>query len=202
MAVLIDDFTIAPIVVERTGEAPGMASQSNLDSSRVVGGARLILVGTTGIPGQRIEIGNGRLSAIVPEDLFDAEITYGTAESPIGARLISDGSNSFRFELPSSGFINGSITVVSGEASGAGHFQQTGGDAVTVPFSSFPDEIDFADVTSLTLDVNRSQGFAMSNFRTVPEPCDSLMLFLISSTTLIRFGLRTRNRDRSDRSSR
>ena len=175
--VLIDDFAEGPISVERTGDDPATANQVGLDPIRVLGGEREITVGVSGLPNQRLEIGNNFLLGVVTDNLFDATITYGSA-IPIGASLISDGSDSFRFDFFDSEIVNGTIDVRSGATSGTAGFRINGTGSITIPFATIED-VDFANVDSVTFGVYRSGAFSIANFRTVPEPTIPFVLILV-----------------------
>lgn len=98
--VIIDDFSVGPIVVERTGASGVTQSQSGLDPAHVVGGSRRFIVGDSGAAGQRAEVDTiaRELRFQIGSGLGYHRLTYG-AETPLNLNLVAIGHDAFQLDF-------------------------------------------------------------------------------------------------------
>jgi hypothetical protein len=199
-AVTIDDFSVGPITVTRDGAAAASASQTGLDNAHVIGGARDIIVGENGNPGQSLTIDTSQreLQFDTPtgSGLGYFEVTYGSAASPLNADLTEDGSSFFRLDFATDGLHTGRYRLL---VDSNGSFQQASQATITktvLPsgrvimrhaFSGFPSSVDFTDIDRIQLDFFRIPvgEIDLLTFATAPEP-NSIALIAVGTSALLR----------------
>ncbi|MEZ6068660.1 MAG: hypothetical protein R3C10_00020 [Pirellulales bacterium] len=96
-AINIDDFSVCPITVSRTGSDPAEALQTGLDEHHVLGGQRGILVGEAGSETQTAVVNSAAgVFEFSTDDSFGyLDLLYGTDEKPLNIDLTADGSTAF-----------------------------------------------------------------------------------------------------------
>ena len=202
--VVIDDFSIGPITVARTGATVATATQTGLDPAHVLGGRREITVGAFGAATQTliIDVVTGEFQASVVGTPGYFTIKYGSDAQPLNLNLLALG-NGFLFETlapPSAVGRLPDLRLYS--SSGSGHVDATdgvatatpsGGTAIFVPFSEISPSsfgtLDLTAITSIQIDDGRvSTPIRLSSVSIVPEPST---LALLAAATLAG-GLATR----------
>jgi hypothetical protein len=90
-AVVIDDFSVGPIHLERNAGVPVSQIQTGLDPAHVLGGQRDIILGANYGNGQILDINTAEsrmtLSLTTPTGLAGLDLTYGSRTTPLGADL-------------------------------------------------------------------------------------------------------------------
>jgi hypothetical protein len=181
-AVIIDDFSVGPIVVERTGPTAATASQTGLDPAHVVGGSRALSVGYDGNPGQALTIDAalGELRYTVPTAHGYFSVTYGSEAAPLNLHLTADGHDRLLLEIGSGSTSLNRVALftANGSASiGGGHFVTSvkplpgGGSALLIPLSAYG-TIELTSVNRISLEYFRLPAgeLVLRRLATVPEP--------------------------------
>jgi hypothetical protein len=199
-ALPIDDFSVGPIQVSRTGATAVTASQTGLDPSHVLGGGREIVVGESGGFVQTLIIDTAERELRFATDTNGYfQIDYGTPAAPLDVDLTADGSNAFLFEslyivptFPAATVPPSFIRVFSATGSGTASLTSSGASIVVqpdgsrrikLPFSLLGNQVDLTAVQRIELDVFRvapGSTFSLRTFSTVPEP-ESMLLFVFGA---------------------
>jgi hypothetical protein len=196
-AITIDDFSVGPIEVSRTGSVAATAVQSGLDPSHVLGGGRDITVGEFGTSGQTLIVDTAlrelQFSPGSSSGYF--QVNYGSMAQPLNVDLTAGGSNAFLFHfiynvpnfptsLPPS-----SIRVFTATGSGFTALNHSGGSITMLPDGSRRARIPFSTLGNLDLTavqriefelfrVSPGTEFVLKAIATVPEP-SCLALFTL-----------------------
>ncbi|MEQ8618820.1 MAG: hypothetical protein RIB44_19775 [Lacipirellulaceae bacterium] len=206
-AIVIDDFSVGPITVERTGVDPGMAEQLGLNPTNVIGGVRSISVGSSGSPIQTLEI-QAEESQLVFETGPHAntfigyfDISYGSTSLPLNIDLTANGANAFLLEyetnldrVPLARVIVSSPSGTDNPAFSNFDTQPLPGGRtrIVLPFDRYP-RVDFENVTQISLDVARfpsASQITFYRFETVPEPTTAMLIV----ASLMSFAIQHRSR--------
>ena len=100
LGITIDDFSVGPIIVERTGASGVTQLQSGLDPEHVIGGSRRFIVGDSGAVGQAAEVDTvaRELRFYIDLGLGYHRLTYG-ADAPLSLDLIATGHDAFQLDF-------------------------------------------------------------------------------------------------------
>lgn len=190
-AIVIDDFTVGPVHLERNAGVGVPLLQTGLDPAHVLGGQRDIVLGANYNNGQVLEIDTIEsqltLTSAPSPALAGLDLTYGSRTSPLGVNLTAEGHDRFVLDFDVIGTccndlrvssVLGSVVSVDG-VSLTGYYN---GRVAIVPFSEFSG-VDFTNVASIELDFGRNRGMVLQSIYTIPEPICAVML------TLIAFGV-------------
>jgi len=199
LAVVIDDFSVGPIVLS-TETSSINEWQRDLDPAAVIGGKRNIVV--AGLARSNpptvatVDTAAGTFSLDINHWVEGYWIAWGSLDTfdPFGdlalnADLLADGSDAFRIDVAASATsqtltFSAKSGVDEGRLRGNGVFldllASDSPRSIRVPFSDFP-RVDFRDVDAVVL--GRSPVFVgadltLSGIRTVPEPQAMVLLVL------------------------
>ncbi len=202
----IDDFSVGPIVVERTAATAVTAAQSGLDPAHVVGGSRAIIVGESGSAGQAliIDAALGEMRFAVPSPLGYFTITYGSEAAPLNLDLTAEGHDRFILEIGSGSTSLNRVRIFTTngtESVGGGHSVTTvkplpsGGSLLSIPFSAYS-SLDLAAVQRISLEYFRASppGLVLKGLATIPEPNTASLIAIGAAAlrrTKTRSGLRS-----------
>jgi hypothetical protein len=193
-AIVIDDFSVGPITVTRTGAMAATAQQAGLDPNHVLGGGRDIVVGQFGLAGQSLTVDTAlqELQLTVPavNDRGYFDLMYGTTAQPLNIDLTADGSDAFLVEFAGPGghvSLNWlRVSTSSGEGVlGGGNMGTTttalsdGRILVEYPFSAFSGAPDFTSVDGIRLEFFRLSAFSgpvLRSITTIPEPATAVLV--------------------------
>jgi hypothetical protein len=178
-AIVIDDFTVGPIHLERNAGVAVSHIQTGLDPAHVLGGQREIVLGQFYENGQVLDIDTSAQRMSLTSAPFPAlaglDVTYGSRTVPLGIDLTAEGHDRFVFDfvgaLPSccSSFRVTSATGSALQIDSVDLENYYDGNVATIPFSEFSG-VDFTNVASLELDFGRHRGFVLGAIYTIPEP--------------------------------
>jgi hypothetical protein len=191
-AVTIDDFSVGPITLTRTGATAAAAQQTGLDPNHVLGGARDITVGASGgDAGQSVTIDTAarQLQFTIDTSLGYFDLVYGSMAQPLNVDLTADGSDAFRIDFSKTGshislqrlsvFTAGADGTLSGSNSNVLKATLPDGRVrVEYPFSAFPG-VNFSAVERIGLGfvrVSNADDPVILGIVTVPEPAASTLL--------------------------
>ncbi|MCA9235013.1 MAG: hypothetical protein KDA44_06065 [Planctomycetales bacterium] len=168
-ALLVDDFSVGPTTVTRNGAALAQ-SQTGLDPSRVLGGARHFEFDGNGADVQTATIGGGTLQLTptpmpVGNSLAYLDLTWGSDSSPLGLDLTSLGANRFHIDL-----LSGSRPGLVIGSPGGGRSSRNPDSNGDVFFTELSGSADLANVSWIRLSTVRSSGYKIGSLSIVPEP--------------------------------
>jgi hypothetical protein len=188
-AILIDDFSVGPITLSRTGATPATATQTGLDPAHVLGGSRDIAIGYDGGAVQTLTIDTtvGELVTSSAPSLAYYRIRYGSEANPLHLNLGSGADRAILVEatdLPAP-----TIVLISAGANasvGPNHVGVTQrslpvGTAYLISMSVFQNynfgAFDPTAITSIQIFAVRQSGTArLTRISIVPEPgCAALL---------------------------
>lgn len=194
-AVLIDDFSTAPITLVRDTSVV-FQSQTGLDPAHVVGGARHLRVGAFGTTGQTLTV-----DALTKTLQFASGVTgygyldvnYGTAAAPLDLNLTAGGATHLEIVFQNVGVIPYNVdkppgvSITSGQQAATMFLPLSPGVPLgngryrsRMPLNVHPN-IDFEDINTLAVSVGRysPEGvLTLYSIQTVaiPEPATGLLL--------------------------
>lgn len=196
-AIVVDDFSVGPIHLERNAGVAVTATQTGLDPAHVLGGQRDIVLGRNYSNGQVLDIDTTEqrltLSAGPSPALAGLELIYGSRTTPLGADLTAAGHD--RFVLDFDGSTASLIRMVVTSRSGAALIEDAvsvssyyDGKKATIPFAEFSG-VDFTNVASVELEFFRHRGTTLRSIYTIPEP---LTAWLLTGAAIVCAGTRFR----------
>jgi hypothetical protein len=186
-AVVIDDFSVGPLVIFSENGVVNTAMQPGLDAMHVIGGRRDVSFRYLGPPpGTSMEIDTAAAQLRVNPGAACCSylnVDYGNMAVPLNLDLTQDGSNGFEFSfapiaagsvyrLPTIRAIDGQNRTAELVTISMLPVNPENGFVLTVPFSQFP-LFDFTDIQSIhifTIRYPAGMSFALNHIVTVPEP--------------------------------
>jgi hypothetical protein len=183
-AIIIDDFTVGPIHLERNAGVAVSQIQAGLDPAHVLGGQRDIVLGQNYSNGQVFDIDTTEQRLTLSAGPFPAlaglELVYGSRTTPLGVDLTAGGHDRFVFDfdvIPSccNWFYVTSLTGGSLKIDSVDLEDFYDGKVATIPFSEF-NGVDLTNVASLELAFFRHRGFVLGSIYTIPEPVGASLL--------------------------
>jgi hypothetical protein len=176
-AIIIDDFTVGPIHLERNGGVAVNQIQTGLDPVHVLGGQRSLVLGQNYEDGQVLDIDTSARRMSLTSAPFPAlaglDVTYGSRTVPLGIDLTADGHDRFVFDFEGIGCCNTfTVTSLAGNILSSDFVELRNyynGRAAIVPFSEF-EGVDLTNIASLELDFGRYRSLVLRSIHTVPEP--------------------------------
>ena len=189
-ALLVDDFSVGPTTVTRNGAALAQ-SQTGLDPSRVLGGARHFEFDGNGADVQTATVGGGTLQLTptpmpVGNSLAYMDLTWGSDSSPLGLDLTSLGANRFHIDL-----LSGSRLWLIVGSPGGGRSSEPPDPNGDVFFTKLAGAADLTNVSWIRLSAGRSTGYEIGSLSIVPEPA-TLWLGIAAAAALAINRQRTR----------
>jgi hypothetical protein len=186
-AVIIDDFSVGPIALSRTGATPVTATQSGLDPAHVLGGGREISIGTDGSAVQTLTIDTtvGELITSSDPNLTYYRIRYGSDASPLNLNFgVNRAILLEATDLPAPNitlFSAGGTANVGPSFAGVTQRPLPVGTAYLMPLSLFQSRavgaFDPTLITSIQISAVRQSGTArLTTILIVPEPGGAVLL--------------------------
>lgn len=205
-ALVIDDFEMGSLVVERTGDSSQEAAQTGLDPAHVLGGNRYVTVGQFGSATQTLTVdpNAGLLLMEAAQSYGYFEIGYGSDDSPLNVDLTAGNAHAFLVDYSPGEFIPLFRIVVQTpmgtDSVSLGFFAITpfelpnGQMRVRFPFELYPEWVDFENVERVAISIGRQSpdsSFEIHQILTVPEPTTLLLALLLVPIACARRNRRT-----------